>query len=65
MTILGVAIEGNLTANGSSGDEREATATSSSSPYMAWKKHATINIVIKSNMTIVTISRLVAMDVIW
>ena len=58
------AIEGSLTANGSSGDDREATSISSSSPYMAWYKHATIDIVMKSIMTVVIIIGLVAMDFI-
>ena len=61
------SIEGSLTANGSgsSGDDGEAPATSSSSsPFMAWYKHATMDIVQKKIMTVVIIIGFVAMDFI-
>jgi hypothetical protein len=48
-----VAIEG-LTArgSGSSGDDKEAMSTSSSSPFMAAFEHATTDIVVKAFMTV-------------
>ena len=58
-------IEESLTANGndSSGDDGEAKATSSSSsPFMAWYEHTTMDIVQKTIMTVVTIIGLVAID---
>ena len=55
-----VAIEESLTANGSgSGDDGEATATSSSSPFMASYEHDTMNIMMKSCMTVAVIIGLV------
>ena len=55
-----VAIEGSITANGSgSGDDGEATATSSSSPFMASYEHDTMNIMMKSCMTVAVIIGLV------
>ena len=55
-----VAIEGSLPANGSSsGDDGEATATSSSSPFMAAVEHVTTEIVVKSIMTVAIIIGLV------
>ena len=60
-------IEGSLTAtgvSGSSGDDGEAPATSSSSPFMAWYKHATMDIVMKSILMVAVIIGLVAMDFI-
>jgi hypothetical protein len=62
-----VAIEGSLPANGSSGssgDNEEATATSSSSPFMARYEHATMDIVMQSIMTVAIIIGLVAIDFI-
>jgi len=58
------AIEGSLTAtgSGSSGDDGEAPATSSSSPFMAWYEHTTMDVVLKSIMTVATIIGLVAID---
>ena len=48
------AIEGSLPANGSgsSGDDREVTATSSLSPFMAALEHATTDIVMKAFLTV-------------
>jgi hypothetical protein len=59
-------IEGSLTANGSnsSGNDGEAPATSSSSPFMAWYEHATMDIVMKSIMTVAVIIGLIAVDFI-
>ena len=62
------AVEGSLTAtgtgSGSSGEDGEAPATSAS-PFMAWwYEHATMNIVMKSIMTVAVIIGLVAIDVI-
>ena len=56
------AIEGSLTANGS-GDDGEAPATSAS-PFMAWYEHATLDVVVKSIMTVAVIIGLVAIDFI-
>jgi len=62
-----VAIEGSLPAPGSSssGDDGEAPATSSSSPFMAAFEHATTDIVMKSIVTAAVIMSLVAVDFIW
>ena len=59
------AIEGSLVANrsGSSGNDGEATATSSSL-FMAWYEHATMDIVMKSTLTVAVIIGLVAIDFI-
>ena len=48
------AIEGSLPANGSgsSGDDREVTATSSLSPFMAALEHATTDIVMQAFLTV-------------
>ena len=56
-----VAIEGSLPANGSgsSGEDGEAMATSSSSPFVAAIKHATMDIVMKSIVTIAVIIGLI------
>ena len=58
-----VAIEGSLTA--SSSDDGEATATSSSSPFMAAFENATTDMVMKSILTVAIIISLVAVDFIW
>ena len=60
------AIEESLTANGSgsSGDDGEVTATSSSSPFMAWYEPATMDVIMKSIMTVAVIIGLVAIDFI-
>ena len=60
-----VAIEGSLTANGSgsSGNTGEATATSSS-PFMAWYKYATMSSVVKSITTVAVIVGLVTIEFI-
>ena len=60
-----VAIEGSLTANGSgsSGDDGEAPATSAS-PFMAWYEHATMDVAMKSIMTIAVIIGFVYIDFI-
>ena len=55
-----VAIEESLTANGSgSGDDGEAAATSSSSPFIASYEHDTMNSMMKSYMTVAVIIGLV------
>ena len=57
-----VAIEGSLTATGSggsSGADGEAPATSSSTPVMAAIEHATMDIVMKSIVTVAVIIGLV------
>ena len=55
-----VAIEGSLTANGNgSGSVDDGT---SSSPFMAWYKHDTTAIVVKSIMTVAIIVGLVSVD---
>lgn len=55
-----VAIEESLTEYGSgSGDDGEATAKSSSSPFMAVIEHATMDIVMKSIVTVAVIIGLV------
>ena len=59
-----VAIEGNLPATGSSGssDEDGEVPATSASPLMAWYEHATMDIVIKSILTVAVIIGLVAID---
>ena len=56
------AIEGSLTANGS-GDGGDPTSTASI-PSMAWYEHATMDVVVKSIMTIAVIIGVVAVDFI-
>ena len=55
------AIEGSSNANGSSssGEDREATATTSSSPFITVIEYATTDIVMKSIVTVVVIVGLV------
>ena len=56
------AMEGSLTANGS-GDGGDPTSTASI-PSMAWYEHATMDVVVKSIMTIAVIIGVVAVDFI-
>ena len=60
-----VAIEGSISASGSgSGDDGDPTSTSSSFLFMAWYKHDTMDIVMKSIKTVAIIIGLVAIDFI-